>query len=475
MKVTRIRIDNYLGIAMLQTGELGSFNIITGPNRAGKSTVLAAITAAFQSDGIEPKVIHAGKDRAEIFLHLDDGTTIERKITPKGNTLKVLSNGKPVSKPQTVLDNLFDPRVFNPVRFFQAKPAERRQMILAGVKLELTSEFLAEQLGDQAGLIDLTAYNFGRHGLELLQQIQTDVYNIRAEVNRDVSRLEKSIEQEKDELPETFDPEELAAFDYQARFAEYEAAVATVNTHNTDQAAIEQKRIRYDAIAREIADLEGRIALLKEEQEKVTREGAALRAKIDEYVAPDIAAMKSALDTYQKNQKLVVKLEAIKKREAESEGLKNRHGDLDRLYQQLVTDVPRAVLATAELPADELEIRGDDIFVKGVSIDTLSTSEKIRFAVNMARFLSRDRELKIILVDGLEALDSEARAAFEEEATGDGFEYFVTQVADNWVCKECQTIVATDQLVDGHCPECRGEVEASRNLNIRATSPGQSG
>lgn len=469
MKVTCIRIEDFLGISMLQVNQLGKMNVITGGNGAGKSSVLEAIKVAFRSDGIEPKIIHNGSDRAEVFLHLDNGVTIERKITTSGNTVKVVADGKPVSKPQTFLNSLFDPRIFNPVMFCLAKPAERRQTLLAAIKISLTSEFLAGQLGDLAGLLNLPGYDFTRHGLELLQQVQNDVYDTRAEINRDLTRLQKAIEQEKTELPETLNPEKLAAFDYQARFAEYEAAVATVNAHAAHQAAIEQKRIRYDAITREIAELEGRIASLKEEQATITAEGSALRAKIDGYAAPDVAGMKRALDDYQQNQRLVVKLEAIGKREAEYEQFKARHEQLDLLHRKLTTDVPRAVLAKAQLPAEGLEIRGDDIYLNGVSIDTLSSSEKIRFAVSIARFLSKDRELKLILVDGLEALDESARAAFIAESEGDDYEYFITRVIENWVCKDCQAIVTTDELKDGRCPECKGEVEPSGGLNIKAT------
>ncbi len=48
----------------------------------------------------------------------------------------------------------------------------------------------------------------------------------------------------------------------------------------------------------------------------------------------------------------------------------------------------------------------------------------------MARYLSKDKKLKVILVDGIEALSAKNREAFIKEAEGDEFEYFITQVSD---------------------------------------------
>ena len=119
MKITKITIRNYMGIKQLQPGALGKFNVVTGGNGVGKSSVVKAISEAVKSTGVDPTLIYLGEDKAEILIEIDDKIQVERTITPTANTVKVVDNGTPVNKPQTFLKRLLGPYNFNPVDFFQ--------------------------------------------------------------------------------------------------------------------------------------------------------------------------------------------------------------------------------------------------------------------------------------------------------------------------------------------------------------------
>ena len=130
MKITKLRILNFLGISRLSIDRCGKINRITGGNGTGKSSVLKAITAAFKSSGVDPMLIRTDEDKAEILIELDNNVTIERTMTSRTNTARVTVGQEPVSSPQTYLKSLFSSLSFNPVEFFLADKKERRRLLL---------------------------------------------------------------------------------------------------------------------------------------------------------------------------------------------------------------------------------------------------------------------------------------------------------------------------------------------------------
>jgi len=78
----------------------------------------------------------------------------------------------------------------------------------------------------------------------------------------------------------------------------------------------------------------------------------------------------------------------IDRKQGEIEESARAHTALDGFYKALTTQVPRQLLSRVQLPVDNLEIKGDDVLVGGISIETLSNSEQIKFAINIARTLA---------------------------------------------------------------------------------------
>lgn len=118
----------------------------------------------------------------------------------------------------------------------------------------------------------------------------------------------------------------------------------------------------------------------------------------------------------------------IEQREEEAEQASVIHSTLDKLHKRLTGEIPRKMLAKLDLPIKGLEFEGDKILVDGVSLDTMSTSEQMKFALVIARSLAQ--ELKVICVDRYESLDKESRKAFEKEAGKDDFQYCIADVTD---------------------------------------------
>ena len=432
MKILKLKVLNFLGIGAFNA-EAGKLNRITGKNGVGKTAILRAIKEGFKSSGVDPHLIKGDADKAEIFIELDNGVSIDRRLTATGNKVKVTHAGEPVNKPQAFLTGLLGAYPFDPTAFYMASPKDRVKLLLSAMPVVLTQEFLTEQVGDNIP-IDLSRFDYTRHGLEVLKEIQEAVYDRRHEENLARTRMEKAIEQDKREIPETFATEKWGAFDISEAMTRLKTAQGQISAHEESEKRLtamrrnrDQKVATIEQVTKQIADLTQRLEDAKKELAELDVEGKALKGDVEGFVAPNIEVIENEVREYQTAQKLINKLDLIKDRKVELDGLSESHAALDTFYKVLTTEVPRNLLASSDLPIADVCIDGDQIVVNGVSLDKLSTSEQMRFAVaGIAKPLAG--ELKVICVDRYESLDPDAREAFEAEAAKDDFEYFITEV-----------------------------------------------
>ena len=445
MKITKIQILNFLGIGAFKPGKLGKLNKIKGGNGTGKSSVLKAITEAFKSSGIDPNMIKVNSDKAEIMIEIDGRIKIDRRITSSANNVKVVVDGEPVAGPQKWLNNIIGPLNFNPVDFFLAKPKERRAILLSAIHFNIDQAGLIEVLGDGPVPIDLGRFDYSKHGLELLDEIQKAVYEKRHEQNIEVTRLRKAIEQDKKDIPSTLDKEKFKNFDIKQAMKQLQDGRDSLQRHEGELSQLESlRRLASDSKAR-IEKLESELVLAKSNLAEIQSEGKALKEQVNSFTRPDVESVQAAVDIFHDNQKLIHKLEEIERREDEAEKAAEVHVTLDAFYKKLSNEIPKLVLQKVKLPIKGLVIKDDDILINKVAIDKLATSEQIKFAVEIARALAG--ELKVICVDRFESLDKDARKAFENEAECDDFEYFMTQVTDGDLSLE----VSKEQVVNCGC------------------------
>lgn len=427
MKITRIQIRNYMAIAELVRSGLGKFNLIKGGNGVGKTAILKAIRDAFKSAGQDPHVIQHGKDEAEILVEVDRDIVIRRRITPSSNTVRVVEDDKQRTAPQGFLDQLIGPFNFNPSDFLLASAKERRRLLLASIQFEITEAGLRETLGDLPGPFDLSKVDYSKHGLEVLQDLQKDVYERRAEENRNRIRLEKAIEQDKLDIPDTLDTEQFEGFDLQAKINEISKGNMDLQQHQHDVAQLYAMRTKAKDVQTAIQGLQTELAIIQET-------GKMLAGVVEDFISHDNEALQAEIDEYQQVQKLQGKLEGIKERKKELGTARDTADDLDRLHKALVGDVQRKILSEIDFPIENLQIKGDDIFVDGTHMDKLATSEQVGFSLGVAQALAGD--LKVICIDRFESMDPTMQDAFAKQIKGDGFQYFVTEVTDGELSME---------------------------------------
>ena len=92
-------------------------------------------------------------------------------------------------------------------------------------------------------------------------------------------------------------------------------------------------------------------------------------------------------------------------------------------------NLPGELLKTAKMPIDRISVDVDGrVRINGVLIDGLSSGEKLRLAMKVAK--AQAGLLKLICLDGWEKINEKSQNELLEEMTTDEYQYFVTQVTD---------------------------------------------
>jgi len=338
--------------------------------------------------------------------------------------VRVVYEGDPLDKPQAWLRTIIGAYNFNPIEFFQAKAKERRQILLSAMPVSLDPELI------DCGVIDKDKFDYNKHGLDVLKDIQKEVYDRRHEIGISRDQLKKSIKQDKAEMPENINQKDFENFSLNQKIEEKTEAEKLLTQHENDERQISILRDQAENAHREIEDHEQRIKGIEKSLGIIREKGKTLAAKIESFSAENttqhISNLQSEINNYQQFQKLALRLEDIGRREDDLDQIAHKHQMLDSFYKKLTTEIPRKLLSQIDLPIDNLRIDDDTIFVNDVDIDKLSDSEKLRFAIKFARQIAG--KLKVICADRFESLDEDNRKTFERESENDGFEYFMTIV-----------------------------------------------
>lgn len=409
MKISKITIHNFLKLKDVEINPSDT-NVIVGKNKQGKTSILKAIRAAFV--GADSDSIRIGESKAEITVEIDD-LTIRRTLTEKGGQLDISNkDGMKMPAPQAYLNGILGTFSFNPIEFFEKKSADRKKYLLNAIKLKISQEQLAEYTGELLTGLDYD----GKHALEIVEVAHKHYYEKRTIANSEVKKKEKALEELNSKIPEGFDAN-----------AVNDAQLQALRDAITKD---EQEAIRMQANTEAIVSLQKRETALKAELEAVQNEIIAKTAlKFDCSDPMAIQTAKDTLASLESKREIVFTVKRADEVRAElSDALKDAE-KLDVIVKKLAKEVPEDLIAHAALPVAGLTIAGDEILINGVNIDNLSTSEQLKFGLDIVRALNG--EFKVICVDGIEALDKESFEAFLKEAEADDYQYFVTRVEGN--------------------------------------------
>lgn len=438
MKITSIQISNFLGLKRFKISQPGKWNMLSGDNGAGKSSVLKAIKEAFKSEtGAEAK-IHIDADKAEILVELTGGVSVKRTITPKSHGVKVTKGESTIDKPQSWLDSIYGEYSFNPIEFMEAPAKVQRDLLLSVMSAKVTADFVLAELpgtnDPDAKKLAQTFFDgidFSSEGaLDVLKELALRIYNTRHVVGQEITRLQGAIAQDKKELPKMVDGD-FSGFKVEEKRNELEKLVADESYLKASKESLESLRTSASNKIAEIERLEAALETAKLELEQIKKNGKALSARISEAEERNpgekIAALRLELQGFEAYRDNAVKIENVKRREAEQAELAIRHDYLNTWHKTLTNVSPNRVMQEQTTLVEGLAFTDDGVTFNGVAISNLSTAEQIKVSLAIAKALSG--ELKIICIDGFEALSEKSQSEFIETTKDDEYEYFITKVA----------------------------------------------
>lgn len=258
LRVNQIRIENILAHDLIEISP-GKVTTISGPNEAGKTSVLSAI-AGLVGGGHDATLLRKGKERGEIVIWLSNGVEVRKTITPTGSRVEARHQdmGK-LSSPQTFLASIVAESSFNPVRFLEASRQERLDMFLKAVRIEIPDGAIQEAV---AGIKTVpqdeiaTICQQEKRAIMQLGLVARRVYDARQATNR----VEKEKQATASQLTAALPPEEVLATNWAETIAGLGESV------NALVAATEKRRAEIQA---EIKDAEHQVdAAIKDEIHK---------------------------------------------------------------------------------------------------------------------------------------------------------------------------------------------------------------
>jgi energy-coupling factor transporter ATP-binding protein EcfA2 len=439
-KIVLVEYQNVLGLTEAKI-EPGLVTLAEGGNGAGKSALIDGLLAAFSAKGIEGEVVTQGADKGRVLVKLSDGHTIRASFTPDGKRkVSVLTpDGDEKRAPQGWLDDLFGTSIINPVHFIELSPAEQRKVLLSALPIKVTQEDLQEWFGEAVPV------DTDKHGLEVLSEIEKLYYERRKTANTQVKSLKSELEVVGKDIPEGFDAAEWESVDTgsltqqlqdigrieaekRQKLADADRIVRQADEWNV---AAQQKRTKADGITAEIARLQALHAdLLAQATEH--EEGAAaeqeraeqVRAEADAIEVPDKTIIEEKLAAYSQAQRVLQQIQNRDRLIFEIEMAEAAAANLDKLVE-LARQKPKDLLAEASFPVEGLEFTEDDIRVNGLSIESLSSGEKLKLGVAIAKAMTG--ELGFICVDGAEVLD-DANLQWLMAQADENHQFIITKV-----------------------------------------------
>lgn len=468
--------------------------IVQGRNGAGKTSLLSAIRACLSGVGATGDAVRTGADEASVRATTTGGYTVTRRILADGRqpAVKVETTGPvaaTVKRPAEFLAAQAG-HSLDPLAFFLADPARRRELVMAALPIVVSEEQLRTwDPSLPAG------YDCAGHGLEVLARRHAEVYAARAAANKAAEESGRRAKEAECAVPAAVDAPSVeeaeatlgackgvvadlearqkAAALATARSASARARVDALRAKAEEIAArdlgtvysadeIAGWRADLDAIDAEIEGLERQIASLRAKraselgiidaalarraaQEKALADAAALRTQADELAAAldgaapeaptdhDLAVAAAARAAAEDLLRLA--RDAAHARELVALADATRAKALaDQAAAQALTatvrtlqrEAPAALVAASGL--DGLAVSGDAITLGGVSLDGLCGAEQLSFAVDLAKRLGATAPLKVLTVDGLERVDPEHLDAFVQHCVAGGWQLFATLV-----------------------------------------------
>ena len=468
MKIKAIKIKNSFGISEIELTDK-SLELI-GNNGTGKSSILDAIKLGLTNESNRPFIVKKGEKESEIFIEMNDGLTIDRKKRENKSDYKsIKKDNVEISSPESFLKEIFTPLQLNPVEFLSMSEKEQNKILLNLIKFDKDKkEFIKQNFGELPSWVD-----YDNSILEILNRLQDKnggYYQAREDVNRQIKAGNSIIQDILKDIPENYNKDKWQKYNLAEKYSELnqlkdynfkiDKSVAYKenynNTINGYKGELDSnlstlntlKETEKKNIENNIVALENKISLFKKDLENLDNkyiiEENKYKSEYNEKVAKLEENIKVANEWASKEYKDVESLskelaeaETMIKHLNEFERAENKKIEVDNLVKtsqsltdkiELARNLPGVILSEAELPIKSLSIENGIPLINGLPISNLSEGEKLRLCVEVT--LSKENNLKLILIDGVEKLSKTNREELYKICKENGIQVISTRTAD---------------------------------------------
>ncbi len=472
MRISMLKLKNCLGIKELEF-KPGQITLIEGEEKQGKTSILESIQRFFWNKSERASFVYKDDERsaekAETYIDLDDGTTMKKYINSENKltTTGIEKDGMSPKSPETFLKSLVNEKQLNPISLIYMGEKELADLVLSLMPIKVTEADAKEWLLEAPPFID-----YNKHGLQVCKDIEKAFYDMRTKVNQRVKDLEGEVKGEIAKLPKDYDPEVWRNVSVTEKYEAIKAAITTNDKIKAHQAVVDGLTTSIESLRNQckgdIADVKQKSADSKKATEdKITelkRQITALESELAQADAVCAEKVKTTTEHYKElanvaersaetskkyiSDNPVIDIEPLETAHKEADvmksyvrtadDLKEKQKELEakKIESQKLTDKieymrtkPQMLLAGATMPVDGITVDGQgDVLVNSRPIINLSGGERIKFVMNIVRAIAGP--LKIILINGFEALSPKSQKEFIAECTGDGYQYIITKVTD---------------------------------------------
>lgn len=399
MKIIKLVAENFKGLKAIEITPDENFQIISGKNAQGKTSVMDAIWSAIAGkDALKAtdKPIRDGQSKAVVSVDLGD-LKVTRKWNGDKTTLEVTAkDGAKYNSPQTMLDNLIGKLSFDPLSF--ANQDSKKQ---------------------KSTLQELVGINFDKLDAE-----RKGWYEERTVNNSSAKKLEGALSELP--FPESSTPnKEVNASDI---INELKAAQVTIGKNESRRRELNNLRTNANGLMAEIKDLEERLNRKKSELTEMTERGKAMSAEVEALVDPDTDAIQAkledveAINTKVRNAEKYRRIEAeIKEYKQSSQWFTDKINDID----QLKTDT----LQSAQFPIVGLSFDEEGVTYNGIPFKQCSAAERLK--VSMAMAMALNPKLRVIRILDGSLLDSDNLKLIHEMAKEQDYQVWMEIVDES--------------------------------------------
>ena len=468
MNISKIKISNLFGIKE-QTLDGKSIEI-SGKNGVGKTSILDAIRYALTNSSERDYIIKNGENEGEILIETDTGLSINRKKRAQSSDYKsIKQNDKEINSPETFLKEIFTPMQLEPVEFAQMSRQEQNRVILDLIEFDWDLNWIKEKFGEIPAGID-----YQQNILQILNDIQSEsgpYYKARQDINRDIRNNKAFIEDIAATLPEQYNAEKWKQFNLTEKLKElmtikeknakinearqfinnYDNKVKGYEAERQIAISAEEKNIQIERenLLKEITALKERIlanenklnqltSILEDKKKIVDLEYEKKMTALNESIGRakdfakmetiDITELQQECDLAEKMKSYINEYDRMIKYEEETIVLQDKANELtDKI--NLARELPAEILKTATIPVKGLTVENGKPLINGLPISNLSEGQKLDLCIDVA--LSKQSNLKLILIDGIEKMSTDNQERIYKKCKENGIQFISTKTTND--------------------------------------------